>query len=99
MMASTVWKKEFQVGQLAGRTVFKAPACSEILTVARQGVGETCCVWYRCCPDMPLVDRELIVVGTGDKLATPDKAQARYVSSVLFFGGSLVLHFFEPEGQ
>lgn len=94
-MAVVIWKETIHLSKLTEEFVFKAPAFAEILTVAKQyDHDDTMTVWYRCSPDVAMVDRKLIVVGTG--LPAPHKSAARYVSTVVLMHGSPVLHFFEP---
>lgn len=75
------------------------PPWSEILTIAEQDVGSgRLAVWYRCNPGLPSdCERTIHVVGTGHPC--PPKVVARYISTVLLHGGSLVLHFFEKGGE
>ena len=78
-----------------GTVRLNLPPWSEILTIAEQA-AETgrLAVWYRCNPGLPSdCERTIHVVGTGHPC--PPKVTARYISTVLLHGGSLVLHFFE----
>ncbi len=96
-MATTVYKETFHLKDIEGDKVrLMLPAFSEIFTVAEQFKdSRTLQVWYRCATGNGKVERYIHVVGTGHP--APNKSQARYLSTVVLMGGSLVLHFFDDE--
>lgn len=94
-MTTVVYKETIHLPETGDEITLNIPAFAEILTVAKQFDNDTVLsVWYRCCPDTVKVDHKLWMCGTGHP--APNKSQARYISTVILFGGSLVLHFFEP---
>lgn len=97
-MSSIIWNSEFSLKDFDNNSelIIKMPAFAEILTIGRQhGDKGAIQVWYRCSPESPLVDRKIIIVGTGWNCQP--KNETKYISTCFFAQGSLVFHFFEPK--
>lgn len=92
-MATTIHKQTVLLSELNDVTYLKLPAFCEILTVAKQSDEHSVSIWYRCSPDAGKVSHAIHVCGTGHPC--PPKHEAPYISTVVFGGGSLVLHFFD----
>jgi hypothetical protein len=76
---------------LAGeeRQTIEVPAGTEFLTAQVQ--NSAICVWYKCDPDNPPMQRSIAIVPTG---GTPPET-VLYLGTCMFMDGQIVLHVFE----
>jgi hypothetical protein len=88
MMANVIWKQELA---MTDHQVVQMPAGAEVLHVAMQ--YDNLCVWFRCDPDAPKVDRRFCIAGTGRDL----DGAGKYLGTSILMGGNLVLHVFDAE--
>lgn len=89
----TVYKETIHLSDLNDKIEIQLPAFCEILTIAKQFDEQSVSIWFRCSLERHKVPRTIYVVGTGHPCLP--KHEAPYISTVIFGGGSLVLHFFD----
>lgn len=68
------------------------PVNASILSIDEQYPGELY-IWALVDTEMELVQREFIIVGTGNKF--PDHIPVKHLESVVTFNGAFVWHVFE----
>lgn len=84
----TIWKTALKV---ADEQEIEVPSGAEFLTARDQ--KEEVCIWFRCDPDAPKVNRRISIRGTGH--SAPSSEDGRYLGTAFLLGGSLVFHVFE----
>ena len=88
----TVWKFQKTLESIHSDMVsFSMPTDSKVLSAQNQGNRLT--LWVETDLDKPEVDRYFLVSGTGQ--AIKENIKLRFINTVQFFDGSLVLHVFE----
>lgn len=90
-MATTVHKIQLEFAGNNNPLSIQLPIGAEMLTVAIQ--NNLTYLWYRCAPDDPLTERHIYCVGTGH--LAPNKINGKYLSTILYLDGALVMHFFD----
>lgn len=99
---SAVWKFPFTLDDISrGTLMLRAPSPATVLSVGIQPITADTwqlCVWVLVDPDdHNLVERQLVVTGTGHK--RDGLLNARFIGTLLLHDGQLVLHVFElPNG-
>lgn len=96
-MSVTVHKQSFALAALDAedKITLSLPAWSEVLTVAQQDPADpfTLSVWYRCSTRVTaMVEHTFYVIGTGHP--APMAKDARYLNTLMFERGAIVLHVF-----
>ena len=85
-MKSVIWK--YTLGA-PGVSVVSMPRGARILTCNVQ--GHDIRIWAAVDPEMPMVGRRFLLVGTGQET---EYLEGPYISTV-FWGGGLVFHVFD----
>jgi hypothetical protein len=86
MSNCVIWKT---VLELTDIQEIEVPEGAETL-IAMEQYGQVC-VWFKCDPDRPRVQRQIEICGTGHNTST----DAKYLGTCILVGGDLVLHVFE----
>lgn len=85
-MTYTIWKI---VLKLADIQDIEVPEGAELLTAREQ--NEQPCVWFKCDPSKPTINRCIRLCATGDSASQ----HARYIGTCFLQKGQLVFHVFE----
>lgn len=88
-MNKQVWKFELTTGY----NTVKMPKDARILSVQNQ--NGTPCLWALVNPDNPNQERVIEAFGTGHEIYCDMGIDRRYLDTVQFHEGSLVVHYFE----
>lgn len=84
-----IWK--FQLRNAYPRVAM--PQGAEILSAHEQN-GEIC-LWAMVNPDAPFVDRNFVILGTGEESSSEFAAQLKFIGTTLINSGRFVFHVFE----
>ena len=87
-MKQTIWKFDIDVDD---EQQIKMPQLAELLSVQPQ--KGSVCIWALVNPDNPIVDRNIIMSGTGHDLS--DRLLGKFLGTFQITNGDLVFHVFD----
>ena len=94
-MPHVIWKYATPLTKIKTTLTIDMPAGSEVLSADNQ--YEQLVIWAMCRDAAPTEPRTFKLFGTGERFTDP-LHRMRFVGTVMFGAGSLVLHVFEVKG-
>lgn len=85
----TIWKT---VLRAEVQQTIKIPQGAQFIAAREQ--HEKMCVWYICDPEAPMVERHILILGTGHVIL-PDTGNLSPIGCAMLEDGAEVYHIFE----
>lgn len=88
-----IWKFALPIGEMDYEIFHDMPRGAKVLSAGNQ--RENLVIWAEVVPSHVRCKRRFMILPTGDSHDPPIPVNARFVATVLFEGGGLVVHVYD----